>query len=584
MKRQRRQRFIALSLLLVVATLLSYLGSFRGQFIFDDHDAIVANQDIQGLRPAAIRSTYGITRQVVAYTVAFNFWLGGLEPFGYHVVNLLIHMAASVVLLQIVSRLLVRSAWPRWSQLRGRRLSNAVGWISFGAAMIFALHPLQTSAVTYIIQRMESLSALFYLLMVLSAVRAFGSRHAWRWNAISVAFFGMAIFSKEHTITAPAIVLMLDRAFLSRRWDVVLRRRWPLYLAYCVPLVFMMTLLSPKLHLPRLIGLQRVSVDLSEDMKEAREHAEADLDESNPIIREVSRRAEAVPDATIRALRGISLMEFMSNQPNVLLHYLRLYVAPVNQCFDYQWQPRQMSFRLVVSLIVVVSLFVVSALVVIGPGSSARTQLATIVLSFFAIHSPRCTFQILDLAVEYRMYLPIAVLAPLSAILLYQVGLRLGTMVDPDRAFLIGLSLISILLARQTIARNQLFQSRLRMWSDCVSKSPVNARAHRTLAGALAKNGQFDEALTEIDTAVKLLKKPYLQQIDPGLVYRSMGDRHFDVGAFRDAEQAYLQAFKLNPGLPTVYWGLAGVARENEDFESAEALTAYGDSLTSASR
>ncbi|MEO1525748.1 MAG: tetratricopeptide repeat protein [Planctomycetota bacterium] len=581
MKHQRRKRFTALAMLLVGVTAISYLGSFRGEFIFDDYDSIVANQDLHSLRFSAIRSTYGVTRQVVAYSVAMNYWWGGLDPFGYHVVNLLIHVAASLVVFDLTGRLIARSTWACRSGLRGERLSHAIGWISFGAAVIFALHPLQTSAVTYIIQRMESLAALFYLLTLLAAVRGFRSPRSRSWNIASLVCFCLAIFSKEHAITAPAVLLILDRSFLSRRWSGIFAGRWRLYVAYCIPLAFMLTLLSPKLHLPKLLGLDRVEVDLSEDLQKAQAIAENDAEKAIPIVEEVRQKAERVPDATVNAVRGISPSEFMSNQPRVLLHYLWLYVVPSQQCFDYQWQPRSLGTSLVVSALVILPVFVGCIVAVLLPGRlSPKAQVAAIGLAFFAIHSPRCTFQVLDLAVEYRMYLPIATLAPLTALLVFQSSLCVRKTMTPERTYLIVLSLAAILMARQTIQRNELFQSRLEMWSDCVAKSPLNARARRTLAGALAKEGRHTEALAEIQAAVELLQESYLQQIEPGLVYRSLGSRHFDLGAFRDAEVAYLQAFKLNPGLPSVYWGLADIERENGDPKKAQVLTEYGNTLS----
>ncbi|MEM6469815.1 MAG: hypothetical protein AAF802_09710 [Planctomycetota bacterium] len=582
-------KFIA-PVVIATMTVLCYLGSFRGQFIFDDYDSLIANSDLHSLEIDRLQSTFGSTRQLVAYTFAANYYIDKLDSFGYHAVNLIIHLLASLSVYDLTGRLLVRSRWVRKNDNSDTR--SRVTSISLFAAGIFALHPLQTNAVTYIIQRMESMAALFYLLTLITMVRSAGPNGQLRkrWMVLSTICLTAALFSKEYAISAPLVAILLDRAFVSRCWTTFFRHRWPVYVMYCVPVVLMLSMLAPKLHLTRNFSGKDIAVDLSEERQNTRMAAESDLmsedSRSVPsIVRLVAEEAESIRAPKIKAKRGITRVEFLVSQPRVMLHYLRLYALPRDLCFDYQWQPESNLWFAAIAVVPFASACAVALGLLLKPGRiSGGGEVFGLLLGYLLVHSPRSSFQVLDLAVEYRMYLPVAFLAALSAVLMDRLCYML---LKPERAkrfFFLAGGCCCVLLASQTISRNELFQSRLYVWQDCVSKSPLNARARRTVAGSLANEGRFDESLQEIRRSVELLSEPYLQQIDPGLVYRSLGDRLLQLGRLQEARLAYLQAFKLNPGLPTVYEGLARLAIANDRSDQSEHLANYAARLRGAAK
>ncbi|MEM9828321.1 MAG: hypothetical protein AAF958_17160, partial [Planctomycetota bacterium] len=327
--------------IVVIVTLLVYASMFRGEFIFDDYDSIIANEDIHSLQYDRIRTTYGVTRQVVAISIAANYAVGGLQIFGYHSVNLLIHLFASLAVYELVGRLLVRSRWVRLARRGNILLRKRHSWVCLIAACIFALHPLQTSAVTYITQRAESLASLFYLLTIVTMIRSSGVRGQIRirWCVASAFCLTLALFSKEFAITAPAVACVLDRLFVAKSWTRLMGSRWPLYVLYCLPLAVMLVLLSPKLQLTRIAKTDTVRVDLSEDQVRANQRASQDERQSIPILETIRRRASSIDDPVIRARRGITRVEFLRSQPRVMFRYLRLFIWPTGQCLDYQWQP-----------------------------------------------------------------------------------------------------------------------------------------------------------------------------------------------------------------------------------------------------
>jgi len=147
---------------------LAYSNSFRVPFVFDDLPSIVDNPVIRSL-DNFLASTSGYEnheRRFVGYlTFALNYRLGGLDVTGYHAFNLVVHLANALLLYA-----LVRLAF-RTPHLAGSRLAPRAGTVALLCGLLFVVHPVQTQAVTYVVQRLTSLATLFYLLaMVLYAV------------------------------------------------------------------------------------------------------------------------------------------------------------------------------------------------------------------------------------------------------------------------------------------------------------------------------------------------------------------------------------------------------------------------------
>src|SRR4051812_47779366 len=151
---------------LFIAVLASYHNSFSGPFVFDDRAAIVDNPTIRRLSdlgavlspPREGGQTVG-GRPIVNLSLALNRAIGGTDVFGYHVFNVGVHVLATLLLFGIVRRTLLG---PR---LRERYGGVAVP-LAFATALLWAVHPLQTESVSYVIQRAESLMGLFYLLVL----------------------------------------------------------------------------------------------------------------------------------------------------------------------------------------------------------------------------------------------------------------------------------------------------------------------------------------------------------------------------------------------------------------------------------
>jgi len=249
-------RVLAVAGLLALAALGAYWNSFNVPFLLDDSLAIGDNPSLRHLgRIGDVLSppTTGATaaRPLLNLAFALNYAGGGLSVCGYHAVNLLIHICAGLALLGIVRRTLLLPA------LRLRYGEAALPLATF-AALLWTLHPLQTEAVTYLSQRAESLMGLFYLLTLYGFVRAapsvadvgrdrrippgsppvaagfgdpalqpaaIGGSKWWLGLSVAACFCGMA--TKQVMVTAPVLVLLYDRAFVSGSFRSALaNRRW----------------------------------------------------------------------------------------------------------------------------------------------------------------------------------------------------------------------------------------------------------------------------------------------------------------------------------------------------------------------
>ena len=190
---------------------------------------ITGNPEIRHLWPIkdvlspSVASLVG-GRPVVNLSFALNYAQGGLGVWGYHAVNLVIHILTGLALFGVVRRTLLRPALQGQFGRPATRLAVAV-------AVLWTVHPLQTEAVTYISERCESLMGLFYLLTLYCFIRGADSQRSVRWFTLSAMACLLGMASKEVMVTAPAMVFLYDRTFVSKSFRETWMRHGRLYLA-----------------------------------------------------------------------------------------------------------------------------------------------------------------------------------------------------------------------------------------------------------------------------------------------------------------------------------------------------------------
>jgi len=219
-RRQKKQlplrHLIAIGLIAGVA-LLAYSNTFHVPFHFDDRPNITQNPNVQikvfswDRIERLIKYTYKESIRVFSYfTFALNYYFGGFNVFGYHLVNFLIHIASGIFLYAF---LLLTFNLPS--------LKEKYGSISYKVALftslIFIAHPIQTQSVTYIVQRMASMAGMFYLLSLVLYIKG---RLSTGWPR--VFYFGgmvlsylLGVFSKENVAILPLFVALYEFYFFQ---------------------------------------------------------------------------------------------------------------------------------------------------------------------------------------------------------------------------------------------------------------------------------------------------------------------------------------------------------------------------------
>jgi protein O-mannosyl-transferase len=545
---------------IVVIASLAYASSFTGVLVFDDEPAIAANPHIHHLWPlteamSAPRDTTLSGRPVASLSFAIN---DALTPdlWGYHAGNLFIHLLAALVLFGIVRRTL------RTPRMR-ERFGGAADVLALCIALLWAVHPLQTGSITYVVQRAESLMGLFYLLTLYCAIRTRAdddrstfvvrrSSFVWAAGAVTACALGMA--TKESMATAPLMVIAWDFLFAQ---DEVARRRG-LYAGLASTWVILAALVAG------------------------------------------GHRAHAV---------GFSFpawpwWTYLITQTQVIVHYLRLAIVPWPLVLDYAWPPARSIASAAPQLFIIAALAAASVWAFIR-----RLPLGFAGIWFFGILAPTSSVVpiVTEVAAEHRMYLPLAAVVSVVVLAAFAAAPK-----AVRGALVVALSAMIALAAIGTDARNRDYRSLEGIWLDTVQKRPANPRARANYASALILRGEYaaaeshlriavaaqpDLAEAQADLGVALAARDafdegiaHLQRaiaIQPDYVaaHRNLGEAYAASGQFGAAARAFEKALELDPddvfALKRRSWILATARDEGvRDGAQAVALAARAVRLT----
>src|SRR5438445_8837463 len=196
--------------LIALVTLAAFLPTLQNQFVnWDDHENLLDNPHYRGLGRAHLRWMWTTHMRhwipLTWMTFGLDYLLWGMNPVGYHLTSLLLHVTNAVVFFFVVRRILTL-ALPSPAE-RSHALAVSAGF----AALVFAIHPLRVESVAWVTERRDVLSGLFYLLTILVYVRASerGARgQGWYW--LCVAAFVCALLSKSMVVNLPVVLLILD--------------------------------------------------------------------------------------------------------------------------------------------------------------------------------------------------------------------------------------------------------------------------------------------------------------------------------------------------------------------------------------
>jgi protein O-mannosyl-transferase len=432
----RRHRWL-MPALIAAAISITYAGSLRGPFIFDDGNSIVTNQHIRSILPlsqsmSAPPLSVLVGRPLICLSFAFNYAVGGLDPLGYHLVNIASHVACALLMYGLVRRTLI---------LRGRTESG--DRFATAAALIWALHPIQTEAVSYVTQRTETFMSMFLLLTLYSLARAAQSeknRVAWRCMAVIACAAGM--MCKEIMIVAPLLAMLYDWMFLPRR--------------------------------PAAAGIWTHAALLA-----------------TVLILPVELQGADMQSKSGYGLKYVWWFDYLKTQAGVIVHYLRLAAFPRGLVISYfDWPIVHDSAPAILPGAILILLLIFSIV-----ACFRRWWPGFLGAWFFLILGPTSSIlpNFTEVAAERRMYLPLASIVVLALAVIWRIK---------GRAIVVAI--LCVTLAVLTIVRNDDYRSAVAIWTDAVAKRPDNPQAHFFLASAFADEGDWQRALAEDETALRL--------------------------------------------------------------------------------
>jgi protein O-mannosyl-transferase len=483
---------LALSILILVA----YANTLISPFNFDD---------LALLQHVTLKDSGGFDliwplryRHLLYFSFSFNHSLSGLEPYSYHLTNLLFHFLTSATVLLITFNTLDKN--------NAVEKKSALG-LAIITAFIFALHPIHTEAVTYISGRASGMGSFFYLLallfFILGSERKTTSRISLPlYYALSLIAFSLALLSKETTLSFPFAVLLYDLCFMRNgNWNPIRSRVFFIYLPLSL-VIGAFILFSPTLRGVMLDWLGRI-------------------DSSYALA-----------------------------QPRILAYALKLCLFPINLNFDYDFPDHWIPQGVFGFIPVVVYLALI--LIVLKNFRSIYPLLSFSVLWFLITLFPTNSFLPRpDLLSERNLYLPS--LGPILILAyLFHHTFFLNSKDSQSKKGLVILVTLFLFMASLLITRNSIYRTNIHLWQDTYKKSPGDLKVLHNLSHFYLEDKRYQQAL------VPLLR---LSRSEAGDFYRAfahsnLGSIYTQNGNFERAEKEFHKAIKLDPTLPLGYLNL----------------------------
>ena len=508
-----RELFVIL--VLAAATVVLYSHTLDSPIMFDDWTHIEGNPHIritsldwQSIKQAAFDSPLH-TRPVANVSLALNYYFHQYTLPGYHLVNMVIHFLTGVILYFLIKTTLA---------LPSQRLQfDSPGWLPFTAALIWFVHPLHIQSVTYIIQRMNSMAAMFYILALLLYVKArLTNTRGWKLLFFSGSVLAglLALGTKENAATLPLLILLYEWFFLQD-----LKVAW-----------------LKKMVLPVLtVGLVITVICLF--------------------------YLGVQPIAAIKASYGIrdfTMHERVLTEFSVVLFYISLLFFPypgrLNLDHDFTLSSSLLNPpTTIVSIAILISLFILAVLL-------ARKQrlLSFCILWFLWNLVIESSVIGLEIIFEHRTYLP-SMMAVLGVVVI------VGRLLHKTWLQVAVSTMVVILFSVWTYQRNTVWQDEVILRRDSVAKSPNKPRTHAILANALERNKQYPEAALYYKNALNL------HPGDGDRIHYNLGNVLMKLNKLDEAISQFRTAIDLDPNINVYRLNLAYVLNVQGKEREAEA-------------
>jgi len=536
-------------LIIIILGFFIYLPSLNGPFLFDDERSIYLNSLGTSLDKALQNFSLTNFRYFSQITFAANFEFSGMQTFTYHLINLLIHLCATVVVYYLADTIIKLT--------EEKRSTKSQPQIAFFTALIFLTHPLQTQAVSYISQRYASLATLFYLLTCYLYLQG---RRLWinekTQEKAKVFLFAsaftalLALYSKEIALSLPLMIFGSELFFFKKN------RLKKFLLGLIGSCVFFTWILLTR-----------------------------GLDALNAII--ISPLGEQ-----------ISSYNYLLTQSRVFWKYVQLFFWPLRQSADYYFpiSTSLTDWRVLLSTLAIIILFIIAIL------NFKKNKLIS--FSFFwifiALSVESTILPIDDVIFEHRLYLPSFGFAFLFSYLVlliinwdndrslkqrnqvkYQQQFKSRSFIeskqiknrdnlmfglDAPGVYQFMMTVIIFFLSLLAFKRNFIWTNEINFWADVVTKAPQKAKGYGALAVAYDRVGDYQHAIKYYEKTLA---------INPGLadlsvkVHNNLGFTYFNLGNYDKALSEYNQVFAIAPNFAQTHLNAAQVYTAQTNYEQA---------------
>ncbi len=482
---------------IVWASFIVYSSTFSVPFQFDDLACITGNRTVLHFEKINDIWNWWPTRFLTYISFALNYRINEFNVFGYHLVNLLVHTGCCLLVWLIAKKILTQV-------MNAEENFEKINITAFFSAMIFAVHPVQTQAVTYIYQRHTSLATLFILSSFLSWINAVvAERKKILWLILSFISAICGMLTKEISIVIPFLIFahfLIFRKYFSSRiktWKVILYS------------LFLFSIIAAFLF--------RYAINPSE-----------------------IHRVKAVQGPPTQT---ITQKDYFLTQEQAFLIYTGLLILPLRQNLDYDISVSQGLFSPPETFYGFLLIILLVALCIIF---FKGNRIFSFSIVFFIISVlPQSSFVPKpDIVVEHRLYLAMAGYAIfVSSFFLW--------FLQKKKHAVIFLTVLVCFYGLLTIYRNSIWKDPVLLWSDTISKSPGKARPYLNRGLAYAKRADIKNALKDYNTAIKI--NPWYAEAynNRAIIYASMKE-------YEKALQDFNRAIELNPEF-SASWNNRGV-------------------------
>ncbi|BFN37126.1 hypothetical protein [Fidelibacter multiformis] len=429
-------------LIIIIVTTIAYWNSFDVPFQFDDSHAIQNNPGIRDLSDLNRVFNSFPQRPVAQLTFALNYHFHELDVWGYHLVNLIIHIINALLVFWLVLQILNRLK----EQKRISLQDPEILFVAFSTGLLFAVHPVQTQAVTYIVQRMASLATLFYLLAVNCFLKGRSllskKKFAWIWFVLSGLSGLLGLFTKQIVFTFPIMILMLEWILYEDIGSFLKKHQKK---AIIIGVIF----LSFLLILPLVYKL------------------------------DFSRIFKTIPPQQGHTYT-LTPYNYFLTQLRVHMTYLRLIFLPVNQHLDYDYPISESLFewKVILSGLFLLTLFILA----IRYRKKYPVFSIGVLWYFIASAVESSIIPIPNVIFEHRLYLPFVGIL-LASFLVVFIKVR--------KKLTIIILLITTSLLYMTYERNRIWESKKLLWYESFLLSPNKARTKNNYATYLSIQNDY---------------------------------------------------------------------------------------------